>query len=320
MNTKEDLKDKIRNIPELPGIYRMLDSNGSIIYIGKSKCLKKRVQTYFVNSPKWEKVTRMVTMIKDIEYTVTDTHLEARLLECKLIKFHQPIFNAQLKNDKRYIYLKIDTYNPHHTMSIVSQRTENCYGPFRGHYAMKDFLDNLKSIYPLSKCNENFVIEYHLFPQTLERAGFEVNRNILLDLFSDYNNIANLIAALQVKLIEAADQYRYELASLYRDLIKGFKVIQNGLNRHHTLSTRNILLKLPTTKGVKLFYISKSQIINSHEITRISSKTIDKFIKDSLMRLDTFETGQLNEKASIDFRDILYSEIMSLPEDMVELL
>ncbi|MFT4143668.1 MAG: GIY-YIG nuclease family protein [Mobilitalea sp.] len=331
MQTKEDIKNKIKNFPELPGIYRMLDANGSIIYIGKSKCLKKRVQTYFVNSPKWEKVIRMVSLIKDVEYTVTDTHLEARLLECKLIKFHQPIFNAQLKNDQRYFYLKIDTYNPHHSMSVVSHRSEDCFGPFRGQYSMRDFLDKLKSIYPITKLNDGYDINYHLFPIKMDRPNFENNRAILFELFRDYNNIASLIDALQEKLLEAASQYRYEHASLYRDLIHGFTVIQNGLNGYHTLSSRNIVLKLPILEGYKLFFISQSQIIHSVHMSKPTSEQIELFKSEAMQRLaapnasplsDLTEarSNKLSEKSSIDFRDILYSEIMSLPEDMIEII
>ena len=111
MTNTDNIKEKLKQIPKLPGIYKMLDSRGNIIYIGKSKCLQNRVKSYFVASPKWEKVNRMVTMIKDIEYVVTDTHLEARLLECTLIKEHKPRFNAQMKNDQRYFFIKVENYN-----------------------------------------------------------------------------------------------------------------------------------------------------------------------------------------------------------------
>ncbi len=331
MLTKEDLKNKIKSFPELPGIYRMLDTNGSIIYIGKSKCLKKRVQTYFVSSPKWEKVTRMVSLIKDVEYTVTDTHLEARLLECKLIKFHQPIFNAQLKNDQRYYYLKIDTFNPHHAISVVNHRSEDCFGPFRGQYSMRDFLNKLKSIYPITKLNDGYGINYQLFPIKMDRTTFENNRAILFELFRDYTNIAILINALQEKLVEAASQYRYEHASLYRDLIHGFTIIQNGLNGYHALSSRNIILKLPTIEGYKIFFISQSQIIHSVHMSKPTSEQIELFKAEAIQKLGILNTSSppdltearfnmLSEKSSIDFRDILYSEIMSLPEDMVEII
>lgn len=85
--TMSDLKQKVNQIPALPGVYKMLDSSGQIIYVGKSKCLKKRVQSYFTKSPKQPKIERMIFLIDDIEYIVTDTHLEARLLECQLLNY-----------------------------------------------------------------------------------------------------------------------------------------------------------------------------------------------------------------------------------------
>lgn len=101
------LKDKLAMLPEAPGIYKMLDSRGDIIYIGKSKCLKSRVISYFANNPNWEKAKKMAPFIYDLEYVVTDTHLEAMLLECELIKRIKPHFNVSMKHDERYVYLKV---------------------------------------------------------------------------------------------------------------------------------------------------------------------------------------------------------------------
>ena len=80
-------------LPMEPGIYKMIDAKGNVIYIGKSKMLNKRVKTYFANNPNWDKINRMVRLIDDIDFIVTDTHLEARILECSLIKELKPIFN-----------------------------------------------------------------------------------------------------------------------------------------------------------------------------------------------------------------------------------
>ena len=86
MNLSIELKQKLDSIPQLPGIYKMLDSQGNIIYVGKSKCLRKRIKTYFTGNHERSKIEKLVSLISDIDYIVTDTHLEAKLLECKLIK------------------------------------------------------------------------------------------------------------------------------------------------------------------------------------------------------------------------------------------
>ncbi len=320
MNVTEHLREILKQIPELPGIYKMLDADRNIIYIGKSKFLKKRVRSYFTNSNKWEKVAVMVTRIQDIEYIVTDTHLEARLLECKLIKEYQPRFNAQMKNDKRYIFIKIDTYNPFHSISVVNQRDSDCIGPFRSKYSMEDFLKRLKSFYPITKEQSNYVFEYHLFPVKMDKDTFEKNRLVLLDLFSSGDNILSLIDTLQGKLEEAAASYRFEMATVYRDLINSFSMIQYCLDRHNHLASKDLLLKLPLMEGYKLFYISDSYIIHSEIVSVLTKKAIKDFLKESQIKKKVFPFDQNSEKSHMDYRDILYSELSDLPEEMVELL
>ena len=98
----QHLKEKIKTIPAKPGIYQMKDLNGNIIYIGKSKVLHSGVKSYFYNEHRHNKIKRMVLHIQDVDVIITDTHLEAQMLECALIKKFKPIYNKQFKNDKNY--------------------------------------------------------------------------------------------------------------------------------------------------------------------------------------------------------------------------
>jgi excinuclease ABC subunit C len=320
MQYQEIIKNKIKQIPELPGIYKMLDSANNIIYIGKSKCLKKRVQSYFTGSPTWEKVSRMVTMIRDIEYIVTDTHLEARLLECKLIKEVKPRFNAQMKNDQRYIFLKVEPYNLYNPLSVVSERSENCFGPFRSKFKISEFLSSMKNIYPIALVNDCFEIEYHMFPVSMDREAFELNRQLLLELFTREDYLLSFIEAMKNKLQEAASEYRYEVALSYRDMIHSLTVIKNGLDGYKSLAVKDILLKLPIPEGYKLFFVSCGNIINSRITPELSETAIKTFIRDSKTNVAELCPIADNEKSGIDYRDILYSEISGLPDDMVILL
>ncbi len=320
MNDFTHIKTKIKNIPELPGIYKMLDQNNNIIYIGKSKSLRKRVRSYFVNSPKWEKVSKMVSFIKDIDYIVTDTHLEARLLECDLIKKLQPRFNAQMKNDRRYIYIKVHPYNPHHSMSVVSEREEDCFGPFRNKYAMMDFLGTLRNIYPISKAEDNYTFDYNIFPVKMTSELFEQNRKILLELLSDDSRLTVFIDYIQLKLEEAALQYRYEIASYYRDMKIGFQSMKYNLEKYKLLSSRNILLKLPVQEGYKLLFISDGCLKNSLIVGKLTKTALRNFIKVSSSGENFLMNIPESEKSHIDYRDIIFSEINDLPEDMVEYL
>lgn len=313
-------RDKLKQIPKLPGIYKMLDVRGNIIYIGKSKCLQKRVQSYFVSSPKWEKVNRMVSMIKDIEYIVTDTHLEARLLECKLIKEHKPRFNAQMKNEQRYIFIKIENYNKYNPMTITGERSENCFGPFRSQYTIGEFLDRLRNIYPITKTDHRYDFEYHMFPVTMEKAIYHKNRDLLLELFREEGHILLLQETLQAKLEEAASEYRYEIAAYYRDMLHGFRRVMNGLNGYKNLVSKNILITIPLETGYKLFLVSRGWVIHSLICSNLTKEGKESFILESMAREPDSEGVFENEKQWIDYRDILYSEISELPDEMVEIL
>lgn len=328
MNNKYISREKLRQIPELPGIYKMLDSSGKIIYIGKSKSLRKRVQSYFTATPKWDKINKMVSLIKDIEYIVTDTHLEARLLECRLIKEYRPTFNSQMKNDRDYFFIKVNSYGRNASpLSISDNRTTDCFGPFRGRYAMQEFIDRLKSFYPIIKTENRYEFDYHLFPFQMDEVSFNSNRSVLLELFTNENNIDIITDAFQVKMDEAVIDFRYEAAAIYRDLIVKFKSIKKGLNGYKDLLNKNIVLKLPITNGrYKLFYVASGIIVNSLITDGLTQPSIDNFINESRLKASetafsmTDDNSVADEKSWIDYRDILYSEILNLPEEMVELI
>ncbi len=320
MINTDNVKEKRKKIPKLPGIYKMLDSRGNIIYIGKSKCLQNRVRSYFAPSPKWEKANRMVTMIKDIEYVVTDTHLEARLLECKLIKEHKPRFNAQMKNDQRYFFIKVENYNRYNPLTISEERTENCFGPFRSKYTISEFLNRLKNLYPIIKSNQVYEFDFHMFPVAMEEYIFNQNRDILLELFEMEDNISILMEVLQSKLEEASSEYRYEIALIYRDIIKCFRMIKNGLDGYKELASNNILLTIPIEIGYKLFLVSKGNMIHSMICNELNQEIKERFISEGMLRVDEFVFPSDDEKIWIDYRDILYSEISDLSEEMVEII
>jgi Nuclease subunit of the excinuclease complex len=321
MEHKYITNEKLKQIPKLPGIYKMLDSQGVIIYIGKSKCLQKRVQSYFVKTPKWDKVTRMVPMIRDIEYIVTDTHLEARLLECSLIKEYKPRFNAQMKNDRSYFFIKVEDYNKYNSLSVMEERTDHCFGPFRSKYTISDFLVKLKNIYPITRNDGRYEFEYHIFPIAMEKDLFNQNKAVLSELLASEGNLLLLVNSLQSKLEKAVDSYQFEMASIYRDMISCFQMIKNGLNGYKNLSSRSILLKLPMDNGCyKLFYILNGCIIHSMPTDNVTKNIREDFIKTSELLIPSVHSIQGNEKEWIDYRDIIYSEISDLPEELVELL
>lgn len=316
IDISDKLKEKLKQIPEQPGIYRMMDKKGNIIYIGKSKCLKKRVKTYFANNPKWEKVNRMVTLIDNIDYTVTDTHLEARLLECSLIKSIKPIFNSQMKNDRRYVYLKVEDYNRHNSLKAVGERVENSFGPFRTKGILYEIIDSMKNLYPVQKTSQGYRFEYHLFPKPMEREMFNENRKALLELFSNVKNLDEFIDSLQTKMKEESSGCSFETAAMYRNMMQNMKKLRDALARYEDVMSRDILLKIPVKDGYKLFYISKGSIVLKEKFADVSDSIISSFTEKAAASEPAY-TAEMDEKSQLDYRDILYSEITSLMEECV---
>ncbi|WFA07693.1 GIY-YIG nuclease family protein [Tissierella sp. Yu-01] len=315
----EKLKEKLDNLPQKPGIYKFFDIDGRVVYVGKSKCLRKRVKSYFVDNPKWDKVNRMKPFIQDIEIQTTDTHLEARLLECMLIKSIKPIFNTQMKDDGKYAYIKIQDFNSYNPLKVVYIREENSFGPFRRNFALYKLINLLRNLYPITRINGDYSFNYNLFPATLDRQSFETNRNILLEIFSDDINLAAFTNILEFKMMEASSAYRFETASMYRDIVENLNYLKSGINGYKNMFSKNILLKIKVDNGYKLFFISKGQIVSKKLYKRITKISIDKFITTG-QESSKYIENLSSDKGSIDFRDIIYSEIGSLPKDMMIIL
>lgn len=310
------LDQKLSQIPPLPGIYKMLDSSGQIIYVGKSKCLKKRVKSYFSKSPKQPKIERMIFFIADIDFIVTDTHLEARLLECQLIKEIKPYFNSQMKNDRRYFYLKLANSGHSHVMSIVLEREDDTFGPFRRKQLIQSLIDSLTHLFPIVYDNNSYTFDYHTLPEMMSPEDFIKNKQTLIQIFSEEANMLSLINELKLCMNEEAAQYHYERATTYRDLITGLIYISHVLHDYQNLLTKDILLKIPIQDGTKLFYISKSKIILKKYFSTLTQTKIDTFLAEGFKTKSEI-VSKWDEKAEVDFQNILFSEIQSLPEEWI---
>lgn len=314
--TMSHLEQKVNQIPPLPGIYKMLDSTGQIIYVGKSKCLKKRVKSYFTKSPKQPKIERMIFFIDDIDYIVTDTHLEARLLECQLIKELKPYFNSQMKNDRRYFYLKLAKPGHSHAMSIVLEREDDTFGPFRRKQSVQTMIEVFTHLFPIVQDINHFTFKYHTLPEVMSPEDFFKNRESLSQIFSDEKKMQRLINQLTLCMNKEATQFYYERASHYRDLISGLTYINHVLHDYKQLVTSDILLKIPVRDGQKLFFVSKSNIILKKYFSTLTPAEIDTFFDEGLKTKTKFAC-KWDEKANTDFQNILFSELQSLPEECI---
>ncbi|KNZ43239.1 GIY-YIG nuclease family protein [Acetobacterium bakii] len=310
------IQKKLNQIPALPGIYKMLDASGNIIYIGKSKCLKTRVKSYFSKAPKQSKVEKMVFFIDDIDYLVTDTHLEAQLLECQLIKKLKPIFNSQMKNDRKYMYLKVGDFSQYRVLSIVQERQGDSFGPFRGKQFIQSFMDTVTHLFPMVQNNIRWEFNYHTLPVTMSAADFIKNRATLMNVFSEETSMQSLIDELKCRMNNEATQYNYERATIYRDLIKSLTYISHVLYDYKTLITKDLLLKIPVPAGEKLFFISKGKIIFKKQYSVLSQFEIDAFLAEG-HNMKSEPAPDRDEKTEVDFLNILFSEIQSLPDEWI---
>ena len=153
----DHLRDKIRAIPNKPGIYQYFDKSGKIIYVGKAKDLKKRVSSYFTKNHDSAKTMILVKKIQDIKYLVVDTEVDALLLENNLIKKYQPKYNIMLKDDKTYpwIVVKNEPFPRVFKTRRVIKDGSTYYGPYASVKMLYTLLDLVREVYPLRTCNLN---------------------------------------------------------------------------------------------------------------------------------------------------------------------
>ena len=154
-----NIQEELKKLPGQPGVYIMHDARDEIIYVGKAISLKNRVRQYFQSSRgKTAKIEQMVSRIARFEYIITDSELEALVLECNLIKEHRPRYNTMLKDDKAYPYIKVTVSEdfPRVMMSRTMKKDKNKYfGPYTSVGAVNDTVDLIHKLYQIRTCNRN---------------------------------------------------------------------------------------------------------------------------------------------------------------------
>ncbi len=237
-----DFSEELKKLPDRPGVYIMHDSSDEIIYVGKAINLKNRVRQYFQSSRnKHPKVAAMVSHIAYFEYIVTDSEMEALLLECNLIKEHRPKYNVMLKDDKTYPYIKVTTNEPFPRIFITRNyvKDKNRYfGPITDATAAKETVDLINKLFPIRKCRKSLpkeagkerpCLNYHIGQCLAPCDGLvsqEEYRKIVDEAIAvlegkyDY-----IIKYLETLMYAASDEMDFEKAAAYRDRIAGVKKI-----------------------------------------------------------------------------------------------
>ena len=177
MMHNDKIEEKLSTLPENPGVYLMKNSNGKIIYVGKAVVLKNRVRQYFRKTEKTARIEKMVSLIHDFEYIITDTEDEALILECNLIKKYKPKFNVLLKDDKTYPYIKVGEKNGRPLIQLTRNLVKDgskYYGPYPSVWSAKEMIKYIKDIY-MSILNRPFLDE-NLKNEEKEKIYQEIKR------------------------------------------------------------------------------------------------------------------------------------------------
>ena len=236
------IEEELKKLPGKPGVYIMHGEKDEIIYVGKAVSLKNRVRQYFQSSRnKGAKIEQMVTHITRFEYIVTDSELEALVLECNLIKEHRPKYNTMLKDDKTYPFIKVTVNEPY--PRVLFSRTmkkdkAKYFGPYTSSTAVKDVIELVRKIYMVRSCNRNLprdcgkdrpCLYYHMKQCTAPCQG-NVSEEVYKQNIGQVLHFLNgkfqeTIDQLTEKMMAASEDMRFEDAAGYRDLINSIRRI-----------------------------------------------------------------------------------------------
>ncbi|MCM3001827.1 excinuclease ABC subunit UvrC [Paenibacillus cellulositrophicus] len=271
----EKIRNKLALLPDLPGCYLMKNADGKIIYVGKAKVLKNRVRSYFTGSHDG-KTQRLVADIRDFEYIVTGSNIEALILECNLIKTHQPRYNVLLKDDKTFPYIKI-TNEPHPRLEVtrrVLKDKAKYFGPYPNAYAAQQTKKLLDRMYPLRKCGvmpKEVCLYYHM-GQCLAPCEKEVPQEEYDRITQEINSFLSggheeIKKELQRKMQEAAEELYFERAKELRDQILNIEAIMEKQKITTTDTKDRDVLGFAVDKGwmcVQILYMRQGKMIQRH--------------------------------------------------------
>ncbi len=250
METSDHIKDILNSVPEQPGCYLMKDQAGKVIYIGKAINLRHRVRSYFhASAQKNPRTSQLVANIRDIEWIIVKSELEALILEMNLIKEYQPFYNVQLKDDKRYPFIKIHWADPFPKVSVtrkVEKDGSRYYGPYINVWAVNQTMDLLRKIFPYLTCNRTITGEdqraclyYDIQLCTapcIGKISQEDYREMIKELGAFLNGRTdNIVKRLEEEMKQASAELKYEQAAQLRDTLDA---VQRIVEDQRIISTR----------------------------------------------------------------------------------
>lgn len=316
--TSQDIKDKLKELPDLPGVYIMRDASDEIIYVGKAINLKKRVRQYFDNNKnKGAKVLAMVSHIDHFEYIIVENEVEALVLESNLIKKNRPKYNIVLRDDKQYPYIKITNEKFPRILKVrqIYNDKSSYFGPYPDAYAVNDAIDLFHLYYPFRTCNLDFDKGARLDRPCLnyfikrcnapcinnedEDRYMENIKDVRLFLENKSDKIPEWVLS---KMNEASGKLNFEMASSYRDYYKALS----------TISERQ---KVTETKGEDMDIIAMSKGLSAIVMQVFfmrQGKIVDR--EHFIIKNDFAET---DEDIISSFIKQFYLDIMYVPKEIL---
>lgn len=328
--TKETLKKKAQALPLLPGVYLMKDALGNIIYVGKSKALKNRVSSYFSGSQKPSKVERMVRCVHDFSIQLTDTELDALILECRLIKKYKPLYNRLLKQDHRYRYLYLNLEEQRPRVRLVREQTNKgiYFGPYEKGQSLFEAVQAINEYYELPDCKDYDTKEACLTykrqkclgpcKEPFEEEGFKQQlRAVSLFLQGEDHSI---IKFYETQMAKAAQMLAFEEASVLKEKWQALKslhfkkeAIEFAISNQITL----LLLECPAGGEKLSLWIGATMIWSKVMKRRPKGENLEgmwQVMKDALLEIEESPKGPLKKEA-IDEIQIVYSMLKKLPPE-----
>ncbi len=300
-----DVEAELKNLPGKPGVYIMHDDKDAIIYVGKAVSLKNRVRSYFrASTKKTPKIQKMVSLIARFEYIVTDSELEALVLENNLIKEHSPKYNTMLKDDKTYPYIKV-TISEEFPRILFSRQMKKdrskYFGPYTSAAAVKDTIELMNKIYKLRTCNRSLpgdigkgrpCLNYHInqcpapCQGYIDRGAYRERVNKALEFLN--GNYGPIIKELEEKMYAASEALEFEEAGRLKDLLYSVKSVaqkqkiteSDGENKDYIALARN-----ERDVIVQVFFVREGKLIGrEHFYMKQATQDTDGEILQSFLK------------------------------------
>ena len=276
-----NIQEELKKLPDTPGVYIMHDEKDAIIYIGKAVSLRKRVHQYFQPShDEGIKKAQMVKQIARFEYIITDSELEALVLECNLIKEHRPKYNTMLRDDKTYPYIRVTLGEDYPRVLFSRQQKKDrsrYFGPYTSAGAVKDTIELINKLYGLRTCNRNLprdtgkdrpCLNYHIHQCAAPCQGYiskeEYRKKVDAAVEFLNGNYAPILRSLEEKMNEASEQLEFERAIEYRELLGSVKQIAQKQKITHTDGEDKDIIALAADDRdavVQVFFIRDGKLI-----------------------------------------------------------